>query len=170
MKEMDNHNPDYLLEHMGENAAEEPASEFYIGKNGVHSDNVTIVNQSNEVKLPMSYKKDSYIYHRANDLRKARRFLLDIYDEKNPIKAEVCLGLSTTLIGAFLGSLSSGLNPLSFLGVFFIWVFPVVGVAFLVAYCFIRRQEKNDHYIAVERALEYLVDPDEGEVKTNECE
>lgn len=76
--------------------------------------------------------------------------------------AEVCLGLASLLLGAFLSALISQVTyELKFLSVFFYSVCPVGGIGCSVAYWFLRKSNVADAKRLADYVEEYLVVPSE---------
>ena len=97
--------------------------------------------QTYSVKIPKEREK---ILVDVTAIEKIKKECSSAKQEKFPL-AEIFLGISSLLIGAFISALMSNIPySLSFLGVFSYSICPVGGVGFGVAYLFCRNKTISD--------------------------
>lgn len=78
--------------------------------------------------------------------------------------AELWLGISSLLIGAFFSAILSKISyELNLLSIFFYTICPIGGVGFGVAYFFCRNKNNQDIIQFAEKIEEYILDPEEME-------
>ena len=96
-----------------------------------------------------------------DSIEKLQKECKKIKEAKYPY-AEICLGIASLLLGAFLSALISQVTyELKFLSVLFYSICPVGGIGCSVAYCVLRKNNVADAKRLAERVEEYLVIPSE---------
>ncbi|WP_418750676.1 hypothetical protein [Frisingicoccus sp.] len=136
--------------------------------NVVSEDSGNVISDENNRNLQY---KDIYNIHvpKARDkivldidsIEKLQKECKKIKEAKYPY-AEICLGIASLLLGAFLSALISQVTyELKFLSVLFYSICPVGGIGCSVAYWFLRKNNVADAKRLAERVEEYLVIPSE---------
>jgi len=136
--------------------------------NIISEDSGNVISDENNRNLQY---KDTYNIHlpKARDkivldidsIEKLQKECKEIKKAKYPY-AELCLGLASLLLGAFLSALISQVTyELKFLSVLFYSFCPVGGVGCSVAYWFLRKSNIVDAKRLADYVEEYLVVPSE---------
>lgn len=121
--------------------------------------------QTHDVVLPPEEKK---IAINVSALRKVRNEC-ERAEKTKFTYAELWLGISTLLLGAFLSALMSKIPyELNFLSVLFYSICPIGGAGFGVAYFFCRSSNNMDVVQLAEKIEDYLPDLKEMEEQENE--
>lgn len=115
--------------------------------------------QTFEIRQPEEYKNEFYVNLRSSDIRKVRDICGNAKKSNFPFH-ELSLGISTTLLGGFLGALASGIELYSFLGIILYIICPVIGSSTFIAYLFLRGNSIRDINELVKDIEEYIPDPD----------
>ena len=94
-------------------------------------------------------------------IKKLQKECNEIKQAKFPY-AEVCLGVASLLLGAFLSALISQVTyEFKFLSILFYSICPVGGIGCSVAYLFLRKNNVVDAKKLVDYVEEYLIIPTE---------
>lgn len=94
-------------------------------------------------------------------IEKLQKECKEIKQAKFPY-AEVCLGIASLLLGAFLSALISQVTyELKFLSILFYSICPVAGIGCSVAYWFLRKNNVADAKKLADYVEEYLIIPTE---------
>jgi hypothetical protein len=111
------------------------------------------------VKKPEEDINDFKVQVRASTLNRARNKLASIADAGFPWY-ELCLGISSLCAGTYLGSLTTDIKQGTLEHSILKSILPIVAVATLVAYYFLRRQTTLDVARGARDVLAELPDPE----------
>jgi hypothetical protein len=138
------------------NAVELPAA---VVESPQNSDPSSLVHQSFPVRQPEEDIQEFYVRVRASMLRRARAKAAELLHSSFPWD-ELCLAISTTAAGAFLGSLTAVFAAdEKAMKVFFQNILPAIATASFVAYLFLRKSKHVDSARVAKEISDNLPDP-----------
>lgn len=136
------------------NASPLPAAEI---KAATTTENVEY--QACPVRVPEEDLNDFIVKVRASTLTRCRTKLEQISEPNFPWH-EMALGASTLAAGGFLGALPASMTAGTLGAIFFYTVFPIIAVASIVAYFFLRGLPIYEPASVVKDVLLEMPDPD----------